>query len=257
MERSPRVNDSNNALLALVRSTVLIAQNKEKISSKERALDERNPSKNKLNLCSKEFSNASLTADSSMAGIDSSLKSPTLKRWRDDAPDASNSAVVAVVKRRRTYVNHSYTDFSKQAPDLQYSEKTDLEDMTFAERIHHVLSKKELQSCITWKSHGRAFCILIPKAFEKQVCAEYFAMPPRYSTFLRQLNNHGFKQISQGPDRNCYYHERFLRGMPWLCKFMPQPKNARLLMPDPENEPDFYTLSKQFPLPDEAQDKIC
>lgn len=43
--------------------------------------------------------------------------------------------------------------------------------------------------------------------------------------------------------------------MPWLCKYMPQPKNARLLMPDPENEPDFYTLSKLFPLPDQAQDK--
>jgi hypothetical protein len=21
------------------------------------------------------------------------------------------------------------------------------------------------------------------------------------------LNNHGFKQITQGPDRSCYYHE--------------------------------------------------
>lgn len=35
---------------------------------------------------------------------------------------------------------------------------------------------------------------------------------------------------------------------------MPQPKNARLLIPDPDNEPDFYTLSKLFPLADQAQD---
>lgn len=39
--------------------------------------------------------------------------------------------------------------------------------------------------------------------------------------------------------------------MPHLCKYMPQPKNARRLVPDPENEPDFYQLSKLFPLPDE------
>jgi hypothetical protein len=37
---------------------------------------------------------------------------------------------------------------------------------------------------------------------------------------------------------------------------MPQPKNARLLIPDPENEPDFYTLSKLFPLPDQEQVEI-
>ena len=47
----------------------------------------------------------------------------------------------------------------------------------------------------------------------------------------------------------------FLRGMPWLCKYVPKPKNARLLIPDPENEPDFYTLSKVSPLPDQAQDE--
>ncbi|KAI2509157.1 DNA binding protein [Fragilaria crotonensis] len=190
-----------------------------------------------------------------MPGNGSSLKSSALKRRKDVASDASNSAAVHVVKKRRVYEDHSYTDFSKLTPDLEYSKKTKLADMTFVERIHHVLSKKEFQSCIAWKSHGRAFCILVPKTFEKQVCAEYFAMPPRYSTFLRQLNNHRFKHISQGPDRNCYYNECFLRGMPWLCKYMPKPKNARLLIPDPENEPDFYTLSKVSPLPDQAQDE--
>jgi len=36
--------------------------------------------------------------------------------------------------------------------------------------------------------------------------------------------------------------------MPHLCKYMPQPKNARRLIPDPENEPDFYRISELFPL---------
>jgi HSF-type DNA-binding len=160
-----------------------------------------------MNVFAKEVSKASSEGSSSMPGNGSSLKSSALKRRKDGASDASNSAAVPVVKKRRTHEDHSYTDFSKLTRDLEYSEKTKLEDMTFVERIHHVLSKDELQSCIAWKSHGRAFCIIVPKTFEKQVCAEYFAMPPRYSTFLRQLTSHGFKQISQGPDRNCYYHE--------------------------------------------------
>jgi hypothetical protein len=36
--------------------------------------------------------------------------------------------------------------------------------------------------------------------------------------------------------------------MPWLSKYMPKPTNARHLMPDPENEPNFYELSTLFPL---------
>lgn len=36
---------------------------------------------------------------------------------------------------------------------------------------------------------------------------------------------------------------------------MPQPRNARRLIPDPENEPDFYKLAKLFPLPDVQGDE--
>lgn len=42
-----------------------------------------------------------------------------------------------------------------------------------------------------------------------------------------------------------------LRGLPHLCKYMPKPKDARRLIPDPENEPDFYRISKMYPLPDD------
>lgn len=42
-----------------------------------------------------------------------------------------------------------------------------------------------------------------------------------------------------------------LRGLPHLCKFMPEPRDARRLLPDPEHEPDFYALAKRFPLPED------
>lgn len=43
-----------------------------------------------------------------------------------------------------------------------------------------------------------------------------------------------------------------LRALPHLSKYMPEPKDARRLLPDPENEPDFYNISSLFPVPDDA-----
>jgi hypothetical protein len=41
-----------------------------------------------------------------------------------------------------------------------------------------------------------------------------------------------------------------LRGLPHLAKYMPEIKDARRLIPDPESELDFEGISKVFPLPD-------
>lgn len=42
-----------------------------------------------------------------------------------------------------------------------------------------------------------------------------------------------------------------LRGLPHLCPLFPEPKDARRLKQDPDNEPNFYEISKQYPLPDD------
>ena len=48
------------------------------------------------------------------------------------------------------------------------------------------------------------------------------------------------------------FHFQFmLRGLPHLAKYVPEPKDARRLIPDPENEPNFYAISKRYPLPDD------
>ena len=41
-----------------------------------------------------------------------------------------------------------------------------------------------------------------------------------------------------------------LRGLPHLAKYMPEIKDARRLIPDPESELDFESISEAFPLPD-------
>lgn len=147
-------------------------------------------------------------------------------------------------------MNHSYRDFSSVPAELNHEEPNEITSMSFSQKVHHILSQEEFSKWISWMTHGRAFRIHIPKLFEQKVSPKYFGHS-RYSSFLRQLNNYGFKHITQGKDRNCYYHEFMLRGLPHLCKYMPKPKDARRLIPDPENEPDFYRISKMYPLPDD------
>lgn len=121
--------------------------------------------------------------------------------------------VIQIIEKPKTVMNHSYRDFSSVPPEMDYVEPTTLEEiMTFSQRVHHMLSQDEYKNWICWCSHGRAFRILVPKRLEQgKVLFKYFGHN-RYSSFLRQLNNHGFKHLAQGRDRNCYYHEVRVRS---------------------------------------------
>lgn len=60
-------------------------------------------------------------------------------------------------------------------------------------------------------------------------------------------------RITQGPDRNSYYHEKFLRGLPHLSKDMKRPGVKEKSSADPNHEPDFYEISKVLPVPEKIQ----
>lgn len=113
-------------------------------------------------------------------------------------------------------MNHSYRDYSKVAPSslMEYPLPTDIDSMSFAQKVHHMLSgqNKEYEQWISWMPHGRAFKVHRPAEFEREICPVYFGHQ-RYSSFLRSLNNYGFKHISKGPDRNCKYHRSCNRAI--------------------------------------------
>ena len=157
-----------------------------------------------------------------LAGMDCLAKSP-----EDDKPAAKASQeapkprrrgpkpkiklpveprVIQTIPKRKEFINHSYSDFSIVPKELDHEAPVKIEDMSFAEKVHDILTKEEYSNYISWRPHGRAFCITVPNMFEKHVCEKYFGHK-RYSSFLRQVNNHGFKHLTKGDDRNCYYHE--------------------------------------------------
>ncbi|EEC48287.1 predicted protein [Phaeodactylum tricornutum CCAP 1055/1] len=158
--------------------------------------------------------------------------------------------VVQVCKLPKTHVDHSYRDFSSVPPEAGYDNPASVEEMTFACKLHAMLMNPECQGIINWLPHGRAFRILVPKKMEQdKILMRYFGHN-RYSSFLSQLKNYGLKMITRGKDRNCFYHECMLRGLPHLTKYMPKFRDGRRLLPDPANEPDFYTISTLWPVPE-------
>lgn len=101
--------------------------------------------------------------------------------------------------------------------------------------------------------HGRSWRVLKPREFEVKVIPTYFEHS-KFSSFIRQANGWGFRRVTQGRDRNSYYHPLFLRGLPHLCKQMKRPGVSEKVAADPEHEPDFYKISELFPVPDRADD---
>lgn len=120
----------------------------------------------------------------------------------------------------------------------------------FPAKMHDILSRKEFQSIVSWMPHGRSWRIHKPQEFESYVIPKYFEHV-KYTSFLRQANGWGFCRITiDNIDRNSYFHPRFLRGLPHLCKGMKRPRTATKCHLNPKFEPDLNEVSKINPLPE-------
>lgn len=195
-------------------------------------------------------------------------KSGSFDGDRDDMNDDKDTKAVV-----------AYRDYSKDQPsplDNSSSFGREGSTQTFPMKLHAILLNPEFVDIIAWLPHGRAWRILQMKAFEEQVIPLYFRYVflslqfcvcfhslkiiyihiyfrhGRYSSFARQVNGWGFRRITHGPDYNSYYHEKFLKGLPYLCDKMKRltSEDIKRMQKDNFVLPDFYALSRDCPLPD-------
>jgi HSF-type DNA-binding len=150
---------------------------------------------------------------------------------------------------------YHYRDFSQEVdPDPLTPLTPPGRVPNFPAKMHAILSRPDLTDIVAWMPHGRSWRVLKPREFELRVIPTYFEHS-KFSSFVRQANGWGFRRITQGRDRNSYYHELFLRGLPYLCKQMKRPGVAEKASADAEHEPDFQKISVAYPLPVKADDE--
>lgn len=152
-----------------------------------------------------------------------------------------------------SYPFYYYQDFSNE-PDSDPSVPLTAPGRVpnFPAKMHAILSRDDLSEIIGWMPHGRAWKVFKPREFEVLVLPTYFEHS-KFSSFIRQANGWGFRRINTGCDRNCYYHPRFLRGLPYLCKGMKRPGVAQKIQANPKHEPDLYKISELHPVPERAK----
>ncbi len=171
----------------------------------------------------------------------------------------ANEATNRVPRR----VDHTYRDYANFRVDLLRPSDPEYTAFhggnrksanNFPAKLHGILSNPEYEHIIRWMPHGRAWKIFDKDLLVSEVIPKYWGQT-KYESFSRQLSGWGFKRLHQsGPDFRAYYHECFLRGLPFLTKLMKRvaATNQGKLLPHPDGEPNFYNIDIRYPLPDSA-----
>ena len=182
----------------------------------------------------------------------------------------------------RSFVDHTYRDFSRYLQHAGQVDRHKKVEANFPAKLHQMLSDPHFAHVIVWmvrllllvtraivhrncrkyplmivsyqliapsfQPHGRSWKIVDKELLISNI-HKYFALK-RYHSFVRQLSGWGFKRLHRpGPDHGCYYHECFLRGIPRLTWLMRRvPTNTGKPVPHIEGEPDFYEINKMHPL---------
>jgi hypothetical protein len=158
------------------------------------------------------------------------------------------------VLRSPNYVYHDYACVPDTSDFIR--KKTGGVTQPFPEKLFEMLSQEspaspDMNSCVYWLPHGRAFLVRKPKMFTSHIMPKYFRQT-KLTSFQRQLNLYGFRRITQGPDSGAYYHELFLRGKPHLCMRMVRQKvkgTGHKQPTDVESEPNFYSMPPVHEVP--------
>lgn len=106
----------------------------------------------------------------------------------------------------------------------------------FPAKLFEILSDEENSDIISWMPHGRGWKVHDSKRFELEIIPKHFKLT-KFSSFTRQVNAWGFRKVSNGVDKGCFYHEFFLKNHANLVAKISRPKKKI-------GEDPFYKLHK-------------
>jgi hypothetical protein len=185
----------------------------------------------------------------------------------ESAGQQPSASIVAAPRCASSMIHRPMMMMKLVAPYFDYTDHSHVTDVNpsvpltapgrlpnFPVKMLAILSREDLSHIISWMPHGRSWRVLKPREFEVKVIPAYFEHS-KFSSFIRQANGWGFRRITKGPDRNSYYHELFLRGLPHLTKQMQRPHPSQKPALNPHTEPKFYEISQEHPLPECSKEK--
>jgi len=202
-----------------------------------------------------QFQNQLMSSQLPLLNLPTSLGSFGNVSTRNVA-DSRNHLATAVVptssgshsKSLKSVSGSQYIDYAKHPGANDPVGAKGARDASFPVKLYRMLEDEEFSSYISWMPHGRAWKVLRQDEFEEKVIPLYFRHA-KFASFMRQVNGWGFRRVSDGLDRNSYYHEMFLRGFPHLCAKMRRPTESVRNSAEPRLHPNFYDVNKFVPLP--------
>jgi len=90
---------------------------------------------------------------------------------------------------------------------------------SFSEKLMDVLSCKDNEDIVTWFPDGHSFVVLSQDQFTQEILPQ-LSKVIKYESFVRKLYRWGFKRVSGSTKDTAFYHSKFLRDHPDLCKQM-------------------------------------
>lgn len=124
-------------------------------------------------------------------------------------PFPARPSYIRFVQMPKTHQNHSYRDFTNMPRDpAGYVFPTQIEDMTFHEKLFHLLTYSTVQcrQAIDWCCHGRAFEIRNVEGLERLGILRCYFGFNGIQRFRKLLNNYGYKQLIRGVGHSDRYY---------------------------------------------------
>jgi len=91
--------------------------------------------------------------------------------------------------------------------------------LSFAEQLMVILDSDEYSDVLTWMPDGKAFTIVEPKRFTKELMPRFFNIR-NMSSFVRKLTRWGFARVHEKETMNSdiFKHPDFQRGKSRMCR---------------------------------------